>query len=110
VTTGAQRAPHRLPQRPRLTARGYAGRGLGRASYVEAPREYRGTTVQVCGLFPWTVGSGAPTVGTPLGPGHRRVRHLRPALLVPPRQPDQQPERCSSASPRSGRAPTPTGW
>jgi hypothetical protein len=70
VTTGVQRPPHRLPQRPRLTARGYAGRGQGRASYVEVPREWRGTTVQVCGLFPFTVGSGAPTVGTPLG------RHL----------------------------------
>lgn len=50
--------------------RGYTGRGQGAAAYVEAPPEWRGTTVQVCGLFPWTVGTGAPTVGVPVG------RHL----------------------------------
>ncbi len=28
-----------------ITRRGYTGRGLGRASYVEAPPEWRATTV-----------------------------------------------------------------
>lgn len=38
---------------------------------VEAPDEYRGTTKQVCGLWPWIVGSGTPMVGVPLG------RHIK---------------------------------
>jgi hypothetical protein len=48
-------------------ARGLRGPGRGRVSYVEAPPEWRGTTVQVCGLFPFAVGGGSPTVGVPLG-------------------------------------------
>jgi hypothetical protein len=59
-----------------LSPRGYRGRGNGRASYVEAPPEWRGTTVQVCGLFPWAVGASAPTVGVPVGP------HLRTGATV----------------------------
>lgn len=47
--------------------RGYARRGGGRAAYVEAPPEWRGTTVQVCGLWPFAVGSGTPMVGVPVG-------------------------------------------
>jgi len=52
-----------------LTPRGFKGPGRGRASYVEAPPEWRGTTVQVCGLWPWAVGAGSPTIGVPLGRG-----------------------------------------
>ena len=29
--------------------------------------EYQGTTTQVCGLYPFTAGSGAPVSGTPIG-------------------------------------------
>ncbi|MEK8106579.1 hypothetical protein NKG94_17475 [Micromonospora sp. M12] len=29
--------------------------------------EYQGTTVQLCGLFPFVAGSGAPTIGVPIG-------------------------------------------
>ena len=47
--------------------RGLRGPGRGRVSYVEAPPEWRGTTVQVCGLFPFVVGGGSPTIGVPLG-------------------------------------------
>ena len=36
-------------------------------SLIEAPPEWRATTVQVCGLWPWVVGSGTPMVGVPLG-------------------------------------------
>src|SRR6476469_22206 len=53
---------------PRLTARGFAGPGHGRVSYVEAPVEWTGSTTQVCGLYPFVVGGGAPSVGVPLGP------------------------------------------
>jgi hypothetical protein len=53
---------------PKLTKRGYAGRGRGRVSYVDVPSEFTGTTSQVCGLWPWAVGSASPTIGTPIGP------------------------------------------
>lgn len=56
------------PKRP--SPRGWFGMGRGQASLVEAPPQWRGTTVQVCGLWPWVVGSGTPMVGVPLG------RHL----------------------------------
>ena len=41
---------------PRPGPRGFRGRGNGRVSYVEAPPEWRATTVQACGLFPWALG------------------------------------------------------
>jgi hypothetical protein len=47
--------------------RGFGGRGGGRASYVEAAPEWRGTTVQICGLWPFGAGSGTPMVGVPVG-------------------------------------------
>src|SRR6185503_1181654 len=39
----------------------------GRASHVYGGMEYQGTTVQMCGLFPFVAGSGAPTFGVPIG-------------------------------------------
>lgn len=51
----------------RLTARGLTGPGGGLASHVEAAPEWRATTVQACGLWPFPCGSGAPMVGVPLG-------------------------------------------
>ncbi|MEV5326683.1 ATP/GTP-binding protein [Nonomuraea sp. N2-4H] len=60
--TSASPPPVRRPG-----ARGYAGRGGGRVPYVEAPPEWRGTTVQVCGLWPFGVGSSTPAIGVPLG-------------------------------------------
>lgn len=50
--------------------RGWPGRGRGASGYLQAPAEWRGTTVQVCGLWPFAVGTGTPMVGVPLG------RHL----------------------------------
>ncbi|WP_280330052.1 hypothetical protein [Nocardia wallacei] len=50
-----------------LTDRGYLGPGGGRMSVVGRPVEYRATTAQVAGLWPWSVGAGAPLIGTPLG-------------------------------------------
>ena len=55
------------PALPKPGPRGFRGPGRGRVSYVEAPPEWRGTTVQVCGLFPFAVGGGSPTIGVPLG-------------------------------------------
>jgi hypothetical protein len=42
----------------------------GRAVNVTAGAEYQATTTQLCGLFPFTAGSGTPAAGTPVG------RHL----------------------------------
>jgi hypothetical protein len=39
----------------------------GRAAHVEVAPEYQATTVQACGLFPFTAGSGAPSSGVPFG-------------------------------------------
>jgi hypothetical protein len=55
------------PAGARPGPRGWAGRGGGRATWVQAPDEWRGTTVQVCGMSPWSVGTGSPMVGVPLG-------------------------------------------
>lgn len=54
----------------RPPARGWFGRGGGAAVSVEAAPEFRGSTFQVCGLWPFSIGTGAPMVGVPLG------RHL----------------------------------
>jgi hypothetical protein len=48
-------------------ARGWREPGGGRVAHVEAGVEYQGTTVQVCGLYPFVAGSGAPAAGTPVG-------------------------------------------
>lgn len=47
--------------------RGYKGNGGGAAAFVEAPPEFVATSAQLAGLFPFSVGSTAPTVGTPIG-------------------------------------------
>nr|WP_241982115.1 ATP/GTP-binding protein [Cryobacterium sp. TMT3-29-2] len=46
------------------------GRGGGETMVISVAPEWRGTTVQVCGLWPYGVGTGAPMIGVPLG------RHL----------------------------------
>lgn len=59
--------PPRTAGVPTPGPRGFRGPGRGRVSYLEAPPEWRGTTVQVCGLFPFAVGGGSPAIGVPLG-------------------------------------------
>lgn len=54
-------------RRFRPPARGWLGRGRGSTTAVDAPSQWRGTTVQVCGLWPWTSGAGVPMVGVPMG-------------------------------------------
>ncbi|MEV5574518.1 hypothetical protein AB0L06_31170 [Spirillospora sp. NPDC052269] len=46
---------------------GWKHPGAGRVAHVEAAPEFQATTSQVCGLFPFTAGSGTPTLGTPIG-------------------------------------------
>jgi hypothetical protein len=48
-------------------SRGWGGRGGGAAALVPTVREYRGTTVQVCGLWPFSSGTSSPMIGVPLG-------------------------------------------
>lgn len=55
---------------------GRPGRGGGSASYIPVPVEARGTSVQVCGLWPWAVGVNLPPVGAPIG-------HLIPTGWAP---------------------------
>jgi hypothetical protein len=52
---------------PLARAWGHRGPGAGRASHVAAGTEYQGTTQQLCGLYPFVAGSGAPTLGVPIG-------------------------------------------
>ena len=47
--------------------RGWPGPGGGRSVYLQAPAEWRATSVQACGLWPFSVGAGAPMIGVPLG-------------------------------------------
>jgi hypothetical protein len=58
------------PPLRRPTPRGWTGRGGGESLVISPAPEWRGTTVQVCGLWPYGVGTGAPMIGVPLG------RHL----------------------------------
>ncbi len=53
------------PRRP--GPRGWRGRGSGSSPFVQAPDEWRATTVQACGLWPFASGTGSPMVGVPLG-------------------------------------------
>lgn len=52
---------------PQLTISGASGAGGGRWRSIARPAEWRGTTAQIAGLWPWCVGAGAPLLGTPLG-------------------------------------------
>jgi hypothetical protein len=57
--------PSRGGKRP--MPRGWPGMGGGYSTYVQAPAEWRGTTVQVCGMWPFAAGTGSPMVGVPIG-------------------------------------------
>jgi hypothetical protein len=46
---------------------GWREPGAGRAVHVNPGMEYQGTTAQLCGLYPFVAGSGAPTLGVPIG-------------------------------------------
>lgn len=55
------------PPARRPGARGWPGRGGGASLYVQAPDEWRATTNQACGLWPFAAGTGSPMIGVPLG-------------------------------------------
>jgi hypothetical protein len=52
---------------PRPSLRGYLGPGGGAGCYIDAPIEYRGTTSQLCGMWPLALGSTTPLTGVPFG-------------------------------------------
>lgn len=67
-TEGAARPEReRKPDIRRPGPRGWLGRGRGEANVVDPVEEWRGTTVQVCGLHPFSVGTGTPMIGVPMG-------------------------------------------
>ena len=57
----------RRPAVRRPGPRGWLGRGRGEANTIQPVDEWRGTTIQVCGLHPFSVGTGTPMIGVPLG-------------------------------------------
>jgi hypothetical protein len=69
-------APTRTPRPMRPPMRGWLGRGRGEAFMLQPADEYRGSTVQVCGLWPFSVGTGAPVIGVPFG------RHISTGATV----------------------------
>lgn len=52
----------------KIPSRGWPGTGGGAWPRIQAPPMWRGTSVQVCGLWPMAAGSGAPMIGAPIGP------------------------------------------
>lgn len=65
TSTKTRTLPVAVVRRPGL--RGWRGRGQGEAAYVTAADEWRGTSVQVCGMWPFVGGSGTPILGVPIG-------------------------------------------
>jgi len=61
----ARRSARVVVRRP--GPRGWPGRGGGASVYVQAPDEWRATTNQACGLWPFAAGTGSPMIGVPLG-------------------------------------------
>jgi hypothetical protein len=54
-------------RRDTRTTRGYAGAGGGRPAFLPIPLHWRGTTRQICGLYPFGQPGALPLVGTPIG-------------------------------------------
>lgn len=54
-------------RRARAGLRGFRGRGGGAWNVLPTPPTFRGTSVQVCGLWPFAGGSSRPVVGVPVG-------------------------------------------
>jgi hypothetical protein len=52
---------------PVAPAWGWRIPGAGRVSHLAPGMKYQGTTVQLCGLYPYVAGSGSPMLGVPVG-------------------------------------------
>ncbi|PWJ23036.1 hypothetical protein ATK17_3927 [Branchiibius hedensis] len=64
-----EKAELREEMRHRPGPRGWRGPGNGSSVVLQDPPQWRSSTAQTCGLWPWSAASGAPTVGVPLGTG-----------------------------------------
>ena len=64
---GARKRTPAPPTSPRPGSRGWPGRGGGSSAYLQPADEWRATTVQACGLWPFASGTGSPMIGVPLG-------------------------------------------
>lgn len=62
-----ERRRSRATRADQATGRGYRGAGNGEAFLMDSPAEWRGSSMQVCGLWPWIGGSATPFFGAPLG-------------------------------------------
>lgn len=65
---GAAERPGELDEAEKPGALGWSRPGGGKTAIVARVPEVRGPTVQVCGLYPFSVGASLPLVGAPLGP------------------------------------------
>ncbi|WP_193614283.1 ATP/GTP-binding protein [Nocardioides lijunqiniae] len=65
--TNAAPASRRGPRGNRQGPRGYIGPGGGSWQVLPTPPTFRGTSVQVCGVWPFAGGSSRPVVGVPVG-------------------------------------------
>lgn len=74
--SGQVRRTKRDRAAPIRHARGFPGAGGGSATVIDPVVEYRGTSVQVCGLWPFSIGATSPVCGVPLG------RHLHTGAVV----------------------------
>jgi len=65
----AERAVHTTgPERPAIPSkRGWKRPGGGYSNHIAPPPTWRGTSNQVCGMWPFALGAGMPLVGAPLG-------------------------------------------
>ena len=86
-----------------MTRTGFAGPAGGRMSCIEGPIEYRGTTVQVCGLWPLGVGTATPTVGVPMGAS------MSTPLWARPPERDAPHVLLNATGPCTGQMMPPTG-
>jgi hypothetical protein len=51
-----------------VTSKGFVGENGGRWGLMPRLATWISSSVQVCGLYPWTIGSARPPIGVPLGP------------------------------------------
>jgi len=73
-------APDHEPTALLAPARGWSGPGGGPARHIPGGVLYQGTTVQLCGLFPFVQGGGIPSIGVPIG---RHALSAEPVGLDP---------------------------
>ena len=66
--------PRPVRRRNRVLKNGIPAAGGGSTAYVPVPLEWRGTTRQVCGLFPWAAPGQLPLAGRARSGGTRTSR------------------------------------